>query len=93
MNGRDNQEGTRKAHVVGKPESNAERQEQKHGNDNQEKQDGKSGGREQAHHLVDHVELHIFCLKPEIMFQHLNELCYGFCVLVARQHASILILR
>ena len=66
-----------------------ERQEQHDGDNQQEEDEGQRHSRQQAHHLVDDVQLHIFLLQPEVVLKHFHELRDGFNVLVARQHHAI----
>ena len=85
-------EGRCHADVLAQPEGESQRDEQQHGHDEQEEHDSQGGGRQQAHHLVYHVQLDVLRLKPEIVFEHLYELPDVLNVLVARQHGFMLLL-
>ena len=67
----DNTEGRRHPYMLSEPIGYGERQEHHDGNDEQEEKDSQRGRRQQAHHLVYHVQLHVFSLKSEIMFEQL----------------------
>ena len=87
MGSSDAQKRCREADGMGKPDGDAEPEEQEHSNGHHNKNNSQGDGREQAHHLVYCRKLHVFLLKPKIVFEHLNELCYRLNVLIARQHA------
>ena len=89
MDERHDEEGQSRARVVGQPEGEGEREEHQYGDDDEEKEDCQGGRRHQAYHLVNHIELDIFRLKPEVMFQHLDQLGKRLNVLVAGQHQEI----
>lgn len=80
------EEGQGCACEVCQPVSEGKGEEHQDGDEDEEEEDGQGSRRQQAYHLVHHVELHIFRLKPEVMFQHLNQLGKRLNVLVAGKH-------
>ena len=77
------EEGEGSARVLGQPEGEGKSEEHEHGDEDEDEEDCQGSRRQQADHLVNHIELHIFGLKPEVMFQDLNQLGKCLNVLVA----------
>ena len=77
------EEGACVAHEIAQPETNAHPEEQQNSYKNEEQDDRQGGGRKQTHHLVYHVELDVFLLKAQIVFQNFNKLGNCLNVLVA----------
>ena len=90
MDGTYDEEGHRHAREVGEPEGEGEGEIHHHSDDDKDKDEGQSGRLHQAHHFVDHIQLQIFRLKPEIMLEHLDELRNRLYILVTRQHRLFL---
>lgn len=70
------------------PVGEGEGEEHQDGDKDEEEENGQGSRRQQAYHLVHYVKLHIFRLKPEVMFQHLNQLGKCLNVLVAGKHSQ-----
>ena len=64
MEGSDNQERPSHADKVGEPEGEGKRHEQRQRDDEETENDCQGGTRNQVYHLVNHIELDVFCLQP-----------------------------
>ena len=89
----DDDKGWGYANEAAKPVGGRKRQEHHDGNDEQDENDSQGGRRQQANHLVYHVQLDVFRLKSEIVLEQLDELPNVLNILVARQHVIPLRLR
>jgi len=83
MDGCHDEKSTRQPRIGWKPEGKGEEEEQQDRDDDEEKHDCQGSRRQQANHLVNHVELNVFRLQPEIMFKHLDQLRDRLNTLVA----------
>ena len=83
MYARDDQEGLRHTNPCSQPTGEGKGEIHQYGDDEHEEEDSQGGGRQKTHHLVYHVKLDIFRLKPKIVFQHLYQLGNRLNVLVA----------
>ena len=89
MEGRDDEKGPCRAHETGKPEGDGKREIHQDGDNDEEEKYCQGSRREQADHLVNKIEFHVFRLQPQIVLQHLDELRDCLYVLVAGEHLSI----
>ena len=69
--------------MLPQPVGYGKREEHHDGDDEQEENDSQGGSRQQTYHLVYDIQLHVFRLKSEIVFEQRCQLPDVLYILVA----------